>query len=307
MVELDEFHNDFKEIKMIKRTFGKSDFSLSALGFGAGHIGGHNLSELEVSNLLNSIVDLGINLFDTARAYGLSEERIGKHLSHRRKEIIISTKVGYGISGIEDWTYNSVRLGIDEALVKLKTDYIDIVHLHSCSFEILKRGEVIDALEHAIQSGKIRVAAYSGENEPLEFAALSGRFGSLQFSINPFDQRSIDKILPLAKARNIGVIAKRPIANVPWRFNEQPYGEYCEEYWRRMKKMNLKIGIDWLEAAIRFSAFTDGVSSIIIGTSSLDHLKRNLLLLEKGKLPEEIYSMIRKSFSENDENWIGQV
>jgi len=289
------------------RTLGKSGIKVSELGFGAGHIGGHNLSELEVSNLLNSVVDLGINLFDTARAYGLSEERLGKHLGHRRNEVIISTKVGYGINGVADWSFDSIRLGIEEALVKLKTDYIDIVHLHSCSLEVLKRGEVIDALEHTVQSGKIRVAAYSGENEPLEVAASSGRFGSLQFSINPFDQRSIDKILPLAKARNIGVIAKRPIANVPWRFNEQPFGEYCEEYWKRMDKMNLKFDLDWLETAIRFSAFTESVSSIIIGTSSLDHLKKNLLLMEKGKLPDEIYSMLRKLFSENDENWIGQV
>jgi aryl-alcohol dehydrogenase-like predicted oxidoreductase len=225
------------------RTFGKSDLSLSTLGFGAGHIGGLNLTEGEVSRFLNSIVDLGVNIFDTARAYGLSEERIGKHLSYRRNEVIISTKVGYGINGVEDWTYHSVRLGIDEALVKLKTDYIDIVHLHSCSLEDLKRGEVIDALEHAVQSGKIKVAAYSGENEQLEFAASSGRFGSLQFSINPFDQRSIDKILSLAKARNMGVIAKRPIANVPWRFTQQPYGDYCEEYWRRMNKMNSLPGV----------------------------------------------------------------
>ena len=289
------------------RTLGKSGIKVSVLGFGAGHIGGLNMTEGDVSHLLNSIVDLGINLFDTARAYGLSEERIGKHLSHRRNEIIISTKVGYGISGVEDWTYHSVRLGIDEALIKLRTDYIDLVHLHSCSLEVLKHGEVIDALEDAVQSGKIRIAAYSGENEPLEFAASSGRFGSLQFSINPFDQRSIDKILPLAKTRNINVIAKRPIANVPWRFNEQPFGEYCEEYWKRMNKMNLKLDLDWLETAIRFSAFTESVSSIIIGTSSLDHLRRNLELIEKGKLPDEIYSMLRKSFSENDDNWIGLV
>ena len=289
------------------RAFGKSGIEVSTLGFGAGHIGGHNFTDAEVSNLLNSVVDIGINLFDTARAYGLSEERIGKHLSHRRNEIIISTKCGYGISGVNDWAYDSVIMGIDEALTKLRTDYIDIVHLHSCSLEVLRRGAVIEALNKSVESGKIRVAAFSGENETLEFAATTGKFGSLEFSINPFDQRSIDKVLPITKENSIGVIAKRPIANVPWKFDEQPYGDYCEEYWKRMKKMNLKLDLDWLEAAIRFSAFTEGVSSIIIGTSSIDHLKKNLKLLEKGKLPKEIYSMIRKSFKENDDNWIGQV
>lgn len=289
------------------RDFGKSRIKISALGFGAGHIGENNLTEGEVSNLLNSIVDLGISLFDTARAYGLSEDRIGKHLSHRRNEIIISTKVGYGISGINDWTHDSVILGIDDALKKLKTDYIDIVHLHSCSLDVLQRGEVIEALTKALDNGKIRVAAYSGENEALAFAASSGKFGSVQFSLNLFDQRSIERIIPLTTVQNIGVIAKRPLANVPWKYTEHPYGDYCEEYWKRMKKMNLAIDLSWLEAALRFSAFTEGVSSIIVGSSSLDHIKRNLKLLEKGKLPDDVYSKIRTSFKENDENWLGQV
>jgi aryl-alcohol dehydrogenase-like predicted oxidoreductase len=292
---------------MEMRPFGNSRISVSGLGFGAGHIGGNNLTDAEVSKLLNSIADLGINLFDTARAYGLSEERIGKHLSHRRNEIIFSTKIGYGIAGVNDWTYDSVTFGINEALTKLRTDYIDIVHLHSCSLEILQKGEVIQALTNALENGKIRVAAYSGENEALEFAASTGSFGGLQFSLNLFDQRSIDGILPLTREKNIGVIAKRPIANVPWKFHERPHGEYCEKYWTRMKKINLDLEIDWLEAAIRFSAFTCGVSCCIIGSSSLDNFKKNILLFEKGKLTEEIYFRIRKSFKENDENWIGQI
>lgn len=292
---------------MKMRTFGKSEIKVSTLGYGAGHIGGNNLTEAEAYKHLNTIVDLGLNLFDTARAYGLSEERIGKHLAHRRNEIVISTKVGYGITGVNDWTFDSVTRGIDEALVKLRTDFIDIVHLHSCSLEILQKGEVIDALLLAKESGKIRIVGYSGENEALEFAAASGKFESLQFSLNPFDQRSIDRILPLTKEKKIGVIAKRPIANVPWRFTEQPFGNYCEEYWKRMTQMNLNLNITWLEAAIRFSAFTEGVSSIIVGTSSLKHLKSNLQILEMEKLPEEIYSLIRKTFREKDNGWDGQV
>lgn len=292
---------------MKMKTLGKSKIMVSVLGFGAGHVGGNNLTEAEVSDLLNSAVDLGINLFDTARAYGLSEERVGRHLFGRRKEIVISTKVGYGIAGINDWTYDSVIMGINEALTKLRTDYIDIIHLHSCPLEVLRRGDVIEALEKTLEDGKIRVAAYSGENEALEYAANIGKFGNLQCSINLFDQSNIDRILPITMKKNIGMIAKRPVANVTWRFDKQPFGEYCEEYWKRMNKMNLKLNIDWLEAAIRFAAFTDGVSSIIIGTSSIRHLEKNLQLLEKGKLPNEIYSMIRKSFQENDDNWIDQV
>jgi len=292
---------------MIKRALGKSGIEVSVLGFGAGHIGGNNFTEAQVSNLLNRIVDLGINLFDTARGYGLSEERIGTHLSYRRSEIVISTKVGYGVAGVPDWTYKSIEQGIDEALRKLRTHYIDIVHLHSCSVDILKHEDVIKALVKARTDGKIRTAAYSGENEALGYAANRNEFGSLQCSINLFDQRNIDQILPIIKEKKMGMIAKRPIANVPWRFIEQPFGDYCEEYWKRMKKMNLNLGIDWLEAAIRFSAFTEGVSSIIIGSSSINHIENNLRLLEKGKLPDEIYNMIREVFKMNDDNWVGLV
>jgi len=181
------------------------------------------------------------------------------------------------------------------------------VHLHSCSLEVLQRGEVIEALTKSLENGKIRMAAYSGENDALLFAVSSGKFGSVQFSINLFDQRSIEGILPLTKKQNIGVIAKRPIANVPWRFSSRPQGEYCEEYWVRMKKMNLQLDMDWPEAAIRFTAYTEGVCSCIIGSSSIKNIRQNFMMLEKGKLPDELYQKIRNSFRENDDNWVGQV
>ncbi len=140
---------------MIKRKFGRNDFEVSAIGFGAGHIGGNELSDTDAGRLLNFALDNGINLFDTARGYGLSEERIGSFLSYRREEFVLSTKVGYGIPGYSDWTYDIISAGIDTALKKLRTDYIDIVHLHSCSKEILIKGEVMDALDKAKSSGKI--------------------------------------------------------------------------------------------------------------------------------------------------------
>ena len=63
------------------RAFGKRNMKVAILGFGSGHIGGNNLTETEASNLLNSIANFGVNLFDTARGYGFSKERIGRYLS----------------------------------------------------------------------------------------------------------------------------------------------------------------------------------------------------------------------------------
>ena len=58
----------------------------------------------------------GVNLIDTARGYGLSEERIGRHLAHRRQDFLLSTKVGYGVEGLPDWTYDCIVGGVERAL-----------------------------------------------------------------------------------------------------------------------------------------------------------------------------------------------
>lgn len=217
------------EYRLIK-PLGKK---VSAIGFGAGQIGGSEYSEKEAEILLNQILDLGINFIDTARGYGLSEERIGRYLSHRRAEYILSTKVGYMVEGRADWTYDCVQAGVDQALRQLRTDTIDIVHLHSCSRNILEHNRVIDALEEAKTAGKIRAIAYSGENEDLEWALRSKRFDSFMASLNICDQRILDEALPAMIRENKGFIAKRPIANACWRFNDRPVGDYAEEYWHR--------------------------------------------------------------------------
>ncbi len=290
-----------------KRNFGNSGLKVFPLGFGAGHIGSNEQGEAEISKLLNSVLDIGINFIDTARGYGASEERIGKFISHRRSEYILSTKIGYSVPGYNDWTYDCIIAGVDLALQTLRTDYLDVVHLHSCPIGTLEYGEVISALQKTVEAGKVRIAGYSGENNELSFSIHSGKFGAVETSINIFDQRNLDYNLIEAKRRGIGVVAKRPVGNIPWQFKDRPFGKYAEEYWLRMKKMNLDYGENWLDAALRFTAFTEGVDTLIVGTSNIEHLKNNLRILNSGPLPEEIYSSIRNAFKENDDNWSGQI
>ena len=293
---------------MIVRPFGNTGIDVPALGFGAGHIGDLALDEHAAGELLNAALDAGITLMDTARGYGASEERIGRHLAHRRDEFVLSTKVGYGIPGFEDWTGPCITAGIDTALGLLRTDRIDVAHLHTCTLDVLERGEVIDALDAAVAAGKVRVAAYSGDNAELEWAVASGRFGSVQTSVNLFDQRVIDRGLAGARSRDLGVIAKRPVANAPWRFEARPTGDYCEPYWERMQAMQLDPrGLEWQELALRFAAFQPGVGSVIVGTRSVGHLRRNAELLERGPLQDEQVAAIRASFAASDDGWTGQV
>ncbi len=289
-----------------QRPYGRTGLCVSALGLGAGQIGDERLAEAAVAALLNQAVDAGITLIDTARAYGASEARIGRHLAHRRDEIVISTKLGYGIPGINDWTGPCITAGVEAALVRLCTDRLDIVHLHSCPREILERGEVIAALEAAKQAGKVRAIAYSGENADLAYAIDCGRFDGFMASLNICDQRLIVDALPRLGGR--GFIAKRPSANHPWRFVERPVGDYSEVYWERLQAMRLPdFGVAPGELALRFSAWQAQASSAIVGTAKAANLAQNLAWFQAGPLPEAWVATLRNAFVMHDKDWLGQV
>jgi aryl-alcohol dehydrogenase-like predicted oxidoreductase len=207
-----------------------------------------------------------------------------------------------------DWTAEAVQAGVDAALKRLSTDCIDIVHLHSCELPTLLAGGVVDALERARGKGKLRVAAYSGENEALAWAIESGRVGGLECSVNLFDQASLAERLPRAAERGIGVIAKRALGNAPWRFAERPVGDYCETYWDRMQRLAYDIaGLPWDELALRFSAWQPGVSCAIVGTTSIANLQRNRAIVEKGPLPADLVAEIRRRWCSLGADWRGEV
>lgn len=304
---------------MEKRLFGNTGLQVSILGLGAGQVGrGDVVSEAEAERLLNGALDLGIRLIDTARAYGLSETRIGRYLSpSRRSEFVLSTKIGYGIPGYQDWTGPCITAGVDAALSLLRTDCIDIVHLHSCPLDVLQRDDVVEALQHAVQAGKARVAAYSGDNEPLQWAVDSGKFRSIQLSVNVCDQLPIDGVLQTAAAGAaglLGIIAKRPIANGPWRYpDNRPQTDdiSAQNYWDRwqiMKLGELLSGIPPSELALRFTAFLPHVHCSIVGTASLEHLRQNAEMVSRGPLPPDVAQAIRERWRERaDSGWRGQV
>jgi len=291
-----------------RRELGGTGLTVPVLGLGAGEIGDARMEEAQAGRLLHAALDLGVTLVDTARSYGLSEERIGRHLAHRRAEFVLATKVGYGVAGEADWTAGCVRRGIDEALSRLRTDVIDVVLLHSCGPAALGDDGILAALEEARRAGKVRVAGYSGEGAALALALGSGRFGAVECSVSLCDQRVIDGALPMAAARGMGVIAKRPLANAPWRHAERPVGQYVEAYWERWQAMRLDpAGLPWDELALRFSAYAPGVSCCIAGTGQVEHLRRNVELAERGPLPAELVEALRAAFRANDRGWEGQV
>jgi aryl-alcohol dehydrogenase-like predicted oxidoreductase len=288
--------------------FGATGLRVSKLGLGAGQIGGDDLDEREVENLLHGALDAGVTLIDTARSYGRSEERIARHLGGRRHEFVLSSKGGYGIDGVADWTGEAVTRGVDAALVRLGTDVIDIFHLHSCPQETLERGDVVQALTAAVRAGKVRVAAYSGENDALLAAARSGAFGALMCSVNLVDQRSLSGAVAEAARGGVAVIGKRPLANACWRFSARPVADYGETYWCRMVTLRERLGdADWPNLAIRFAAFAPGVSSVVVGTRNLEHLQQCAAALAEGPLAPPLTEEIRAWFGAHDRDWTGQI
>jgi len=292
------------------RPFGNTGLTVTRLGFGAMHIRDDQVNEAQAGRLLNAVLDLGINLIDTARGYGLSEARIGRHLAHRRRDFVLSTKVGYGIPGFEDWTPGCIHAGVDTALALTRCERLDVVHLHSCPLPVLERGEVTAALEACAQAGKVGVVAYSGENAELAFAIHSGRFGAVQTSISLCDQGNLEGRMAELQARGLGVIAKRPIAGAVGAMATRP-ADFAEgQYWDRWQAMDLGDAfrsMPWPELALRFTAHTPGVDSSILGTGSLAHLKEALAWVEKGPLPEAMVGQARAAFRRHGQAWAGLI
>jgi aryl-alcohol dehydrogenase-like predicted oxidoreductase len=292
------------------RPLGSTGIAVPALGLGAGRIGGLDLSEPEVDRLLGTALDLGVTLIDTARSYGLSEERLGRALAvpGRRARVVLSTKVGYGVPGLPDWTGPCVAAGIDAALERLRTDRIDLVHLHSCGPEVLAQGEVLLALRRAVEAGKVRVAAYSGEGPALEAAVRSGAFGAVQCSVSVVDQAALDGPVAQAAARGLGVLGKRPLGNAPWRFADRPPEADVAEAWDRFRMLDLAPSAGgWPALFARFSAFAPGVSAVLLGTASSTHLAEVAAAVARGPLPAEEAAALRASFARVGRGWAGRV
>ncbi len=290
-----------------QRPLGRTGLQVSALGLGAGQLGDPAQDDRAADAVIAGALEAGITFIDTARSYGCSEARLGRCLRGRRDQVVLSTKVGYGVAGVADWAAAAVTLGIDDALRRLGTDWIDVVHLHSCGAELLAQGDVVRALVDAVGAGKVRVAAYSGDNRELDTALALGCFGAIQTSLNLCDQRAASAI-ERARVAGVGVIAKRPVANAPWRFPERPTGDEAEPYWVRWRGLGLDPGeLGWHELALRFAAHFPGVSTAIVGTSSLDHLLGNASLVARGPLADDRFAAVRGRFLERGFAWAGRV
>lgn len=293
------------------RNYGNTGMKVSTLGFGGSEI--RDASKADVELLLNRALDAGLNMIDTAECYGDSEEKIGDVLGHRRQEYFLFTKCGHaaGVNG-PDWDAKVLAQTIDRSLKRLRTDYVDVVHLHSCSEEVLRQGEVIEVLQRAKETGKTRFIGYSGDTTDALYAIQTGAFDSLETSLNIADQEAIELTLPEARKRNMGIIAKRPIANVAWMYDKVTEEDYAYHYWKRLKELKYDFLAEdaerVVEIALRFTLSTEGVDTAIVGTVKPDRWLQNAELVAKGPLEQGLYDAIRERWKEvAGSDWTGRI
>jgi len=289
--------------------------------------------------MFGAALELGVNLIDTAAMYGDSEEKIGRALRGRRQQFLISTKCGRSLPprltlsgffvraqrklrrsmGLEeqyeslDWHPRAIEWSIHRSLRRLKTDTIDLLLLHSCSEETLRKDEVLGVLHRARKSGKVRFIGYSGDGPAALCAIQSGQFQAVEMSINIADQDAIETVLPFAIQKGMGVIAKRPLANNLWKSAQRPdpvrYPHY-QVYWERLRKLRY----DFLqtdrasEIGLRFTLSVPGAHTAIAGTTNPEHFLENAKYAAEGPLPGAQFDAIRSTWSKvSAPSWIGQI
>jgi len=304
-----------------RRKFGKTDLDVAVLGFGGAEIGYEKTDAATVAKLLNSALDAGLNVVDTAECYIDSEVQIAAAIGTRRKEYYLFTKCGHVVDGggrQSDWSKAGILRSVERSLKRLETDVVDLLQLHSCSLEELKKGECIEALEQAKKEGKTRYIGYSGDSQAARFAVESGRFDALQISVNICDQECVDLVLPLAKEKGMGVVAKRPIANAVWRHDADPGRGSHDVYWKRLQELAYDFASGDARKredadgpagiAMRFTAMQPGVHTLIVGTTKPERWKQNADLMRTGPLEKELAESIRARWKKVAKpDWIGQT
>jgi len=244
-----------------RRPLGRGGPLVSPVGFGAVKIGrntavkypsGYDLpSEPQVAQLLNGVLDLGINLIDTAPAYGSSEERIGRAVGHRRTEFVLCTKAGeqfdQGHSRF-DFSGSAIRRSLEESLRRLRTDRADVLLLHSDGrdLEILEHTDAVETLLALRSAGLARQVGLSGKT--------------------------------VAGAR--AALAWADVLMVPYNLEDPSHAAVIEEAHRAgvgvLVKKGLGAGRLVAAEALPFALAPAGVSSVVVGSLSLAHLRENL-------------------------------
>ena len=296
------------------RPLGRTGTDVTILGYGAmelrGEPHGPATADEDAGRLLNEVLDAGINLIDTSPDYGRSEELVGRYLGHRRDEYFLASKCGCLLGPPppgarppfpHDWSAANVRAGIEQSLRRLGTDRLDLVQVHmSPSRAQLDADDTVPTLMALRDEGKVRFIGMSGILPNLPDHIAMGVFEVFQIPYSAL-QREHEELITAAAGTGAGTLirggAARGTAAEDKNWTVQPLsssGPPAQDRWQAAGLDEvLDGGMSRHEFILRFTLSHPALSSTIVGTSSLDHLRGNLAIAAKGPLPPDLYQRAR--------------
>jgi aryl-alcohol dehydrogenase-like predicted oxidoreductase len=299
-------------MSMQTRPLGRIGTDVTILGYGAMELSGlprePAIEDADAGRLLNAVLDSGINLIDTSVDYGRSEELIGRHIGHRRDEYFLASKCGCPLDPppsatppyAHDYRAANIRAGMEQSLRRLGTDRLDLLQVHmSPSRAQMEADDTIATVQALREEGKTRFIGMSGILPNLPDHIAMGIFDVFQIPYSAV-QLEHDDLITAAAAAGAGTLIRGgtarggPAADKAWR--QGPLGMAAGEGQRRWESSGVEDAIGEmprLEFMLRFTLSHPALCSAIVGTSSMQHLRGNVAIAEKGPLPDDLYEEAR--------------
>lgn len=307
------------------RILGRTGLRVSEIGFGAWAVGGQSYGKTRDEDSLGALAeawDHGVNFFDTADTYGEghSEELVGRFLKGKRHEAIVATKVGWDFyhGGLKkNFEAGYIRFACDQSLRRLDTDTIDLYQLHNPTLEQIESGEIFPVFEELKKAGKIRFYGVSVHlpREALAVIRLD-RGDTLQLIFNLIDQRPVADVFPEAEAKEIGIIAREPLACGLLTGKYRPGSRFPKNdhrnRWSREKIVRDLEKIERLRsvlktprlalprAALEYVLSFESVGTAIPGAKTREQVAENLKAAEEPLLRIEEISVIRRMYLQEE-------
>ena len=294
------------------RPLGKTGLEVTTLGFGAmelrGAPRGPEVSDEAAEQVLNAVLDGGINFIDTSPDYGQSEELIGRFISHRREEYFLASKCGCPIGQPPPapgerpphlFTEENVRAGVEQSLERMKTDHLDLVQFHaSPSRSELEEHGALDALLALKAEGKMRFVGMSGTLPNLPEQIAMGVFEAYQIPYSAV-QREHEAVIAQASAAGAGIVIRGGAARgqpSDWegRQNYMLAGPTAKDRWEQAGLDELLNGMDRMEFTLRLTLSNPDLDTTIVGTKDAGHLRDNLTAAAKGALPDDLVAEAKR-------------
>jgi aryl-alcohol dehydrogenase-like predicted oxidoreductase len=295
------------------RQLGRTGADVTILGYGAmelrGQPRGPVIADEDAGRLLNAVLDAGISLIDTSVDYGRSEELIGRYIGHRRDGYFLASKCGCPVElpadtrppYPHDYRPANVRADVEQSLRRLGTDRLDLVQVHmSPSRAQLEADQTVETMQSLRSEGKVRFLGMSGLLPNLPDHIAMGVFDVFQIPYSAI-QREHEELITAAAASGAGTLIRGGVArgapadDKDW--SRGPIGLAEGEGHRRWQASGVDDVLDGMprmEFMLRFTLSHPGLSTTIVGTSSIDHLQANVAVAEKGPLPADVYEQARQ-------------